>query len=154
MKKILSALVLTSSLAILLAPALLVPTIVSAADCPNSCSVSSANCTCGGELYNTSGYCWNGVRYADQSACLSASGGTTGGGTGGYKEAPTLITSGQGLIDLITRVGNWLFSILLGVAAVMLILAGFFWVTAGGNPEGSERHVKERLNRRGHCLGR
>jgi len=46
----------------------------------------------------------------------------------------TLIESGDDLILLIDTIGNWIFAILLGIAAIMLILAGFFWITAGGDP--------------------
>lgn len=46
-----------------------------------------------------------------------------------------VISSGSDLIELIDNVGNWIFTILLSVAAIFLIVAGFMWVTAGGNPE-------------------
>jgi len=49
--------------------------------------------------------------------------------------APTLIGGGQDLIDLINKIGNWVFALVLAVAAVFLIVAGFMFVTAGGNPE-------------------
>jgi len=51
------------------------------------------------------------------------------------EEAPTPITTAGGFIDLIERIGNWIFSFLLVVAGVFIIYAGFLWVTAGGNPE-------------------
>ncbi|MFA5767047.1 MAG: hypothetical protein WC919_03935 [Candidatus Paceibacterota bacterium] len=50
-------------------------------------------------------------------------------------EAPTLIGGGEDLINLINRIGNWIFALVLAVAAVFLIVAGFLFVTAGGNPE-------------------
>ena len=49
--------------------------------------------------------------------------------------APTVITTATGMIDLIERIGNWVFAFLLVVAGIFLIYAGFLWVTAGGNPE-------------------
>ena len=51
------------------------------------------------------------------------------------ESAPTVITTAGGLIDLIERIGNWVFAFLLAVAGVFLIYAGFLWVTAGGSPE-------------------
>lgn len=53
--------------------------------------------------------------------------------------APTVATTGTELIALITRLGNWAFAILMAVAGVFLIYAGFLWVTAGGNPEGATK---------------
>lgn len=46
-----------------------------------------------------------------------------------------VITSGEELIQLIDNIGDWIFTILLSIAAIFLIVAGFMWVTAGGNPE-------------------
>lgn len=51
------------------------------------------------------------------------------------KTAPTLLESGADLEKLIVTIGNWVFTILLGIAAVFLIVAGYFFITAGGNPE-------------------
>ena len=45
------------------------------------------------------------------------------------------IASAGDVIDIINGIGNWIFAILMAVAGVMLILAGFFWVTAGGDPQ-------------------
>ena len=50
-------------------------------------------------------------------------------------EAPTVVETGADLILLIERIGNWAFVILLAVAAVFLIIAGFWFVTASGDPE-------------------
>jgi len=148
MEKFLSAVVLTSLFAFLLtAPVLLVPTAVSAAVtdvCTNGCSLTS-DCTCGGAYFpaNNNHYCLNNIPYAPTqeglAACNAAVSGGGGGTGGGYQTAPTLLSSPQALIALITRVGNWIFSILLGIASIMLILAGFWWVTAGGNPEGVKK---------------
>lgn len=46
-----------------------------------------------------------------------------------------ILTSGEDLLGLIENIGNWIFVILLAIAAIFLIVAGFFFVTAGGNPE-------------------
>ena len=53
--------------------------------------------------------------------------------------APTVVTTGAGLINLITTIGNWAFVAVLAVSAIFLIYAGFLWVTAGGNPEGATK---------------
>ena len=44
------------------------------------------------------------------------------------------IATASDVIDIINRIGNWIFALLLAIAGIMLILAGFFWVTAGGDP--------------------
>ena len=53
--------------------------------------------------------------------------------------APTVVTSAAGLIDLIKRVGDWIFLGLLAITAVFLIYAGFLWVTAGGDPNAATK---------------
>lgn len=47
--------------------------------------------------------------------------------------APTIITSGEELINKITVIGNWFFAILLAVAALILIWAGLDFVIGGGD---------------------
>lgn len=49
--------------------------------------------------------------------------------------APTLVGGAQDLINLINNIGNWIFAGVMAVAAVFLIISGFLFVTAGGNPE-------------------
>lgn len=39
------------------------------------------------------------------------------------------------LVDKINDIGNWAFTGLLALAAIFLVVAGYFFVTAGGNPE-------------------
>ena len=51
------------------------------------------------------------------------------------EEAPTIFGTGQELIDFITTMGNWIFTILLAVAVIMLIYAGFLFVTSSGDVE-------------------
>ena len=46
-----------------------------------------------------------------------------------------LISTGADVIALIENIGNWAFAILLAIAGIFLIMAGFYFVTAGGNPE-------------------
>ena len=50
--------------------------------------------------------------------------------------APTAFASETELIDKIETIGNWVFTILLTIAGIFVIIAGFMWVTAAGNPEG------------------
>ena len=50
-------------------------------------------------------------------------------------EAPPGPQSGAEMIVLIENIGNWAFTILLVVAVVFLIIAGFWFVTASGDPE-------------------
>lgn len=51
------------------------------------------------------------------------------------QEPPQIIETPEDLINLIERIGNWIFTALLAVAVVFLIMAGFYFVTAGGDPE-------------------
>jgi len=50
-------------------------------------------------------------------------------------EAPPGPQTGVELILLIENIGNWAFTILLVVAVIFLIVAGFLFVTASGDPE-------------------
>ncbi len=49
----------------------------------------------------------------------------------GYKEIPQ---EGQ-LIPTIQVIGNWLFSLLMAVAAIAIIIAAFLFITSGGDPD-------------------
>ena len=51
-------------------------------------------------------------------------------------EAPELVSTAEDLIQLIENIGNWIFTALLAMAVIFLIVAGFFFITSGGNPEG------------------
>jgi len=51
------------------------------------------------------------------------------------KEAPTIVETPEGLEAKITVIGNWIFTILLAVASIFLIVAGFFFITAQGDPQ-------------------
>jgi hypothetical protein len=53
--------------------------------------------------------------------------------------APTIITTQEDLINKIDSIGNIIFVILLAVAGILLIISGFMFVTAGGNPENVTR---------------
>jgi len=58
---------------------------------------------------------------------------------GATTPAPTVVTSAQGLLNLIDGIGDWAFAAVLVVSALFLIYAGFLWATAGGNPEGATK---------------
>lgn len=45
--------------------------------------------------------------------------------------------TGADLLNLINGVANWIFSVLLVVAGIMLVWGGFQFVTSGGSPEGT-----------------
>ena len=51
------------------------------------------------------------------------------------KEAPTIAETPQGFLDKINLIGNWIFTILLAVAGIFLMVAGFFFITAQGDPQ-------------------
>jgi phosphoglycerol transferase MdoB-like AlkP superfamily enzyme len=50
-------------------------------------------------------------------------------------ELPTLLNTGDDVISLINTIGNWIFTILLALAAIFLIWAGFLYVTAAGSED-------------------
>ena len=39
------------------------------------------------------------------------------------------------IIRIINTIGNWIFAIALAVAAIFILVAAFFFITSGGNPE-------------------
>jgi len=41
----------------------------------------------------------------------------------------------EGVNEIIDKVAKWIFNILLSVATIVLLLAGFQWLTSGGNEE-------------------
>ena len=49
--------------------------------------------------------------------------------------APTGPTNIEGLIDIIDKIVDWAFAILIAVAAFMIIYAGFGWMTAAGDSD-------------------
>lgn len=51
------------------------------------------------------------------------------------EEVPTLLETGDDVLALIDTIGNWIFAILLALAAIFLIVAGFMYVTAAGNED-------------------
>jgi len=137
MKKVFSALVLTSFLAVLA-----VPIMVSAAgNCPNqNCEGPIPStywpCLCGDNTsVNSAVYCWGtggngaGRIYTDQTSCSNARSGGTTGTTGGS------ITTVAGLQAKLEQISTWVFNILLVIAGIFLIVAGYFFVTGGGEPE-------------------
>ncbi len=122
MKKVFSALVLTSFLAILLVP---MPTF--AADCSlASCDGENASgCNCGSASTDAN-YKWcnmsKGMVYSTRDACLAAGGVSS-------------ITTVPGLITKINTIGGYIRTILFAIAGIFLVVAGFYFVTAGGDPE-------------------
>lgn len=49
--------------------------------------------------------------------------------------APEIVRSAAELIALIERIGDWIFGLLLVIAAIMLVVSGFFFITAAGSAE-------------------
>jgi hypothetical protein len=45
------------------------------------------------------------------------------------------VTSLETLMALINTIGNWIFAALVAVAVIFMIVAGFFYITGGGNEE-------------------
>ena len=127
MEKVFSVLVLTSFLAVLFVPI----TVSAEPNCGSSCSNPvSVQCVCA--VSGTSGtiaragldYCYGGNIYYTRDSCQAA---MSAGGAG--------ITSVSDLEATIVRIGGYISTLLFAVAGVMLIIAGFMWVTAAGNPE-------------------
>lgn len=48
---------------------------------------------------------------------------------------PTNVTSISAVITIINTLANWVFSILLALAVIMLLLAAFNWLTSGGSDD-------------------
>jgi len=67
------------------------------------------------------------------------------GETPGQKQQE-LISSGEELINLIDNIANWIFVALLALAGIFLIVAGFMWVTAGGNIENTAKARQMLIN--------
>jgi hypothetical protein len=40
----------------------------------------------------------------------------------------------KGVMSVINTIGNWIFAIALAIAAIFILLAAFYFITAGGNP--------------------
>jgi len=123
MKKVLAQLFLISFLAVLV-----VPVIASAAECIN-CTESSAQCTCGANvLPATIGgggtqYCLNGAVKSSLAICLADAGSSTS------------VTTVQGLLNKIDEISGYIRTGLFGIAGIFLIIAGYYFVTGGGEPE-------------------
>jgi len=49
--------------------------------------------------------------------------------------APTIMESPDDAITLLGTITNWFFTILMAVAVIILILAAWTFLTAGGNPD-------------------
>jgi heme/copper-type cytochrome/quinol oxidase subunit 2 len=56
--------------------------------------------------------------------------------------ATSTIQDAQDVVDLITKIGNWMYGILLGLAVIFIIFAAYNFMTSGG----SEEKVKEAKN--------
>ena len=50
-------------------------------------------------------------------------------------EPPAPVTTIEGLIGVIDTAATWLMGILLAIGVIMLLLAGFTWMTAAGDEE-------------------
>lgn len=52
-----------------------------------------------------------------------------------YQETQPLIETGDQALDLLLTITNWFFSILMAVAVILIIVAAWTFLTAGGNPD-------------------
>jgi hypothetical protein len=55
-------------------------------------------------------------------------------GTPPTETIPTNVTKAQDFIDLIEVITDWIFVLLLVVAVIFVVLAGFQFITGGGDP--------------------
>ncbi|MBI2042118.1 MAG: hypothetical protein HYT20_03850 [Candidatus Nealsonbacteria bacterium] len=106
-------------LTLVLAGTLIVPA-MSFAVVETSCDAIKVQTTC-----NTAGCNWN----PQDNTCSGV-----------------LIKQTSDLIDLINKIGNWVFAALLSIAAIFLIVSGLMWVTAGGNPEKANKARQMLIN--------
>lgn len=58
---------------------------------------------------------------------------------GDQPKLTTIVKTGAELIGLINNIGNWIFVILMALAAVFLIVSGILFVTASGKPENIDK---------------
>ena len=60
-----------------------------------------------------------------------------GGGVGAADIEPEELPefSAQDVLDLVVRITNWIFTFLIAVVVIMVLVAGYMFVTAGGNPD-------------------
>jgi len=136
MKKLFQTLFLISFLAVLAAP-----TVISAATCGNCVTPPALpnTCTCGSVQLAQEGdaYCYNGYQYPNLGACQAAmTGGTGTTGEAPLKTIPTNVPATPGaLVAWIEKIGNWIFSGLLALAAVYLVVAGYYFVMAREDPD-------------------
>jgi len=54
-------------------------------------------------------------------------------GTGAKDTVPDM--TAQQMLDALSNIVNWLFTVLLIVAAIFIVIAAYYFVTASGNPE-------------------
>ena len=67
------------------------------------------------------------------ATCVGEPGGFCAEAVGIGKALPTGITSAQGFLGLMTNVVNWIFAFLMLAAILFIMLAGFQFVTSGGD---------------------
>ena len=68
---------------------------------------------------------------ATQSVVLAG----TATGTATPEPATLPQWTAQEVIDLVVRITNWIFTFLIAVVVIMVLVAGYMFVTAGGNPD-------------------
>ena len=54
---------------------------------------------------------------------------------GGPQPATLPQWTAQQVINLVVRITNWIFTFLIAVVVIMVLVAGYMFVTAGGNPD-------------------
>jgi len=57
-----------------------------------------------------------------------------------------VIDAPEDLIDLIDTIADWIFTALMAIAVIFLVVAGFMWVTAGGNVESTTKARQMLIN--------
>ena len=57
-----------------------------------------------------------------------------------------VIDAPEDLIDLIDTIADWIFTALMAIAVIFLVIAGFMWVTAGGNVENTTKARQMLIN--------
>jgi len=70
-----------------------------------------------------------GIMLATSMAGMAAAQGATAPDT-----IPTTITSAQDFIDILSLITDWIFVVLLVIAVIFIVLAGFQFITGGGDP--------------------
>lgn len=88
------------------------------------------------------GFALPAVSYAQDGGGPGATGSVSGGGTGATEPVgpQSSIDTEQDVLDVLQRITNWMFTIFIALAAMMIIYAAYIYLTSGGGEEVGKAH--------------